>query len=796
MQLAHHFESLSDEELAHLLKCRPDLAGTVGRGFGGLAAQAASRWSLARMLLRSDVAMLVAAEVVCAFGPAPVDDLLDWVPPADHVAFLETLDRLRDLGLAVLGTDGCIDAVGSLRELTTGALGLGRSAAELARALDPAALEVVCGNVGLAATSQDPAHVADELAVHLSRPEVVHSLLASAPTAAREMIEHMVRTRVPVLELASWAHHHSAGPDPRRWLVRSGLLLAVSWDMAEMPREVGVVLREGSVVPSVPFEPPAIPTVGGAPQDRVDAEGAAAAAVALDAAEAVLHAVVREPLKLRKDATLGVREIRRLAKAVDHDVELVAVMVEILAAAGILVVGTRTVGTDDSAGRWTRLGRHERWLVLVRIWADSERIPSFALSGDAGGGTRPALEPQHGAFDARAARRQLLARLAEVDQGRAVEFDEAWMSITWWAPNLWSIPDTAPATSFGWFVDEAAALGLVALDAPTSLLRALAADRHDELRDLAAQLLPGDQSTFVLQADLTALALGALAPQVAARLGEIADRDAGSAVPAYRFSETSLRRGFDRGWTPDQVRAFLASHALAGVPPALDYLVADVERRYGHLVVHPAGSVVVALDEAVLVEALTNRRTRSLGLTQVAPTVAVSSLAPTDLLEGLRSAGYLPVTSDHGLTLGPAQPGTGDEAPGAADCGDGLGDDEVLADLEHGLDDEPPPSWFTATGGRELTDHEASELVARLRDAPLEGPAGPHHSGLAERVRRYRRRLVRASFVTADDHIVELTATVMAADEEWVLLYDAAEHQVLTVYYDDLIDVSALEDGR
>ncbi|MCB0997559.1 MAG: helicase-associated domain-containing protein [Acidimicrobiales bacterium] len=789
MQLSAHLEALTDDELVELLRHRPDLAGAVNGGFGTLAGRAASRASLGRLLLRSDVGMLVAAEALSALGPILVDDLVERVGRADPIGFVEALERLLVRGAAVRDADGRIAAAGQLAELFPHPLGLGRPVASLASHLDVASIRDIAEHLGLRLVATRKAELIDELAAHLGRADVVNDAVADAPDDARELLARMVDARAADLELPSWLLHRwrSTPVDPRVWLVRHGLLLPAPWDRAEMPREVGLVLHGDALVRSFPFHQPPLVTVEGADQGRVDAEAASAAARALGAAEAVLHAVEARPPTLRKDGTLGVRELRKLAKSAGQPDDLVALVVEVLAACGVVTLSASALEADDLAGKWTRLARHERWLVLVRTWTDTDRIPSFALSVGPDGGTRPALEVQHGPFDARSARRDLIEQLARVDAGLAVDFEDAWVNVTWRAPNLWSVPDITPAVTFGWFVREAVTLGLVALDAPTSALRALAAGRLDELREQAVALLPGDQSTFVLQADLTAIALGALAPDVARRLAELADREpAGDA--GYRFTEASVRRGFDLGWTATQMRAFLSSHSLAGVPQALDYLIGDVERRYGHLVVHSGTSVVVAVDEATLVEAISNRRTRSLELRQIAPGVAVSPVGPEELIAGLRNAGYLPVGADGTVSIARGEDGEADGGTASLD------EDAVLAQLAEDLADEPPTSWFAPTGGRELSDVEAAELVGRLRRGgdPDDAVAPTPVTELRQRVRTLRRRQVRVAFLDGDDY-VELIAMLMSADDEWVHLYDPADHQVLSVPYTDLVGLEAIE---
>jgi Helicase conserved C-terminal domain len=73
------------------------------------------------------------------------------------------------------------------------------------------------------------------------------------------------------------------------------------------------------------------------------------------------------------------------------------------------------------------------------------------------------------------------------------------------------------------------------------------------------------------------------------------------------------------------------------------YLVDDVARRYGRVVVGSINSYMRVSDEALLAEIVRAKKTSKLGLRAIAPTVAVSTLLSAKLMKGLREAGFLPV---------------------------------------------------------------------------------------------------------------------------------------------------------
>jgi hypothetical protein len=147
----------------------------------------------------------------------------------------------------------------------------------------------------------------------------------------------------------------------------------------------------------------------------------------------------------------------------------------------------------------------------------------------------------------------------------------------------------------------------------------------------------------LIQGDLTAVAPGPLEPVLAREIGLVADVESSGAATVFRFSEASVRRALDAGWSGGDVQALLARTARGPVPQSLTYLVDDVARRHGRLRAGSIASYLRCDDPALLAEVVAARGTATVGLRTVAPTVAVSS-APLDrVLEVLRRSGYSPV---------------------------------------------------------------------------------------------------------------------------------------------------------
>jgi hypothetical protein len=103
-----------------------------------------------------------------------------------------------------------------------------------------------------------------------------------------------------------------------------------------------------------------------------------------------------------------------------------------------------------------------------------------------------------------------------------------------------------------------------------------------------------------------------------------------------------VRRALDAGKSASDLHAFLATHSRTPVPQPLSYLIDDVARRHGHLRIGAASAYVRCDDEAVLNEILADKRSATLRLRRLAPTVLAAQTDPVSLLEGLREFGYAP----------------------------------------------------------------------------------------------------------------------------------------------------------
>lgn len=128
-----------------------------------------------------------------------------------------------------------------------------------------------------------------------------------------------------------------------------------------------------------------------------------------------------------------------------------------------------------------------------------------------------------------------------------------------------------------------------------------------------ARHLPAEIDRVYLQADLTAIAPGPLAPALDLRLRRLALRESRAQASTYRFTAHSIGAGMTEGETADSMREFLGALSLTGIPQPLAYLIESTAARHGQVrvrdddatgrtrveVVDPSLRDAIAVDQAL-----------------------------------------------------------------------------------------------------------------------------------------------------------------------------------------------------
>ena len=614
---------LPDEQLIVLLELRPDLAQPPPGSIAALAARAQARQSVKAATDDLDFLQL-----------AVLDALLVLHADTESVPVTKLL--------ALIGQDAPqTDVLTALADLKRRALVWGETAVRVA-ADAGSSLPWHPGQVTLEDRTQTGDQIAALLA-ELGEPQrdVLDKLLEGSP---------MGRTR----DAAPGAP--SDRPVPQ--LLTAGLLRRVDAETVILPRHVGQVLRGENPGPTQLSQPD--PVVSTAKPGDVDAAAAGAVIDLLRQVDVLIENLSATPVAELRSGGLGVREIKRLAKATGIDEPRLGLILEITAAAGLIASGIPdpepAVGDGPywapttTADRFTTLSAADRWYLLADTWLDLPGRP--ALIGTRGPDAKPygALSDSLFSTAAPLDRRLLLDTLAHLPQGGGVDATTASAALIWRRPRWARRLQPGPVADL---LDEGQAFGLIGRGAISTPGRALLDEKNAATDaeaaatvDAMTRALPKPIDHFLVQADLTVVVPGPLDRNLAEELATVATVESAGAAMVYRVSEASIRHALDIGKTRDWMHGFFASHSKTTVPQGLTYLIDDVARRHGQLRIGMAASFVRCEDPALLAQAVAAPATEGLQLRALAPTVAVSQASIAEVLVALRSAGFAPAAED------------------------------------------------------------------------------------------------------------------------------------------------------
>lgn len=664
--LAEALRARGDESLAGLLRARPDLLSPVPNDITQLATRAGTRASVVRALEHLDRFALQTAEALAvAPDPAPYDMLLalltgdgqddgdgrDDAGATITAALPTALATLREQAL-VWGKDTRLHLVRTARELLSPSpqhpspTGLGPTVSEATAGMSPGRLQEILTAAGLPAT-YDPVSAVTALAGLFTDRDRMAALLDTAPVEALSVLDRLV-----------WGPPYGeVTPNPAppvQWLRDRGLLLPVSTRTVVLPREAALHLRAGRAH-RVP-EPVAPQLVAAAERDpqAVDRAAAGQGFMALSTVEELLKLWNNGGPAILRAGGLSVRELKRAAASLDTSEPVTAFWIELAYAAGLLASDGETderYAPTPASDEWLDLDAQDRWTHLITAWLAATRTAGLIGGQDAKGRALSALGPDLDRSAAPEVRHRVLALLASLPPGTAPDPQTLLARLRWERP-LRTTPPGGPSPQGEasdlrsrialWTVNEAELLGVTGRGALSAQARALLDEGPDEAAARLAPLIPEPLDHVLLQADLTAVAPGPLERPLADMLSVLADVESKGGATVYRFTPGSVRRALDAGRAATDLHAFLATHSRTPVPQPLSYLIDDVARRHGHLRIGAASAYVRCDDEAVLNEILADKRSATLRLRRLAPTVLAAQADPGSLIEGLREMGYAP----------------------------------------------------------------------------------------------------------------------------------------------------------
>lgn len=672
-------DDLDEAGLRSLLAVRPDLADPPPGSRSELVVRAASSASVKVCIETLDkfaIQVLTACAVVGDGAPA---DSVRASLGVDGVDVERALDVLAARYL--VRREGAALRLHPVVRSMPSPAGLGLPAAALLAELTVEDLKAVCDGLGVTLRGGErKAAIVELLAGALADAERVQSVCAKAPEGARALAARLAGGPPVVYDgygLASAYSRYATARElalPHVWLARRGIVVRHEWSGAMMPREVALALRDGRLFASVAGERPVLTTAPGDPA-RVDDLAQRALLATISAVERLVEHLGTHPATLLKAGGLGVRELRKLAAATEMSERDATLLVELAAAADLVASdwSTHRALPSASSDDWLMADAAARWGHLVASWLATPTFPSLAGIDDDNGKPYPALSQWAPHRAPVRQRRLLLERMHDAGREVEVDLDSLARQLDWDAPVLFADGPATVRTHTAWIWREAQMLGLGTAGALSSTGAALVTAGLGAAMEVVERSAPRASSTFVLQADLTAVTAGPLEAPVRRELDLLADVESTGAATVHRFSEASVCRGFDAGRSADDILEFLSSHGEKGVPQALSYLVGDVARRFGQLRAGDATCYVRVEDPATAAEVLRAKRTARLGLRQIAPTVLVASSSVAAVLEALRAAGFHPAHEDVDGALVTNEPTRHRAGGGAPRSGSGSG---------------------------------------------------------------------------------------------------------------------------
>ncbi|QDP98104.1 hypothetical protein FOE78_21335 [Microlunatus elymi] len=607
---------LDQDQLIELLRLRPDLRYPLPRHIAELVGQATTSTSIARALDGLNAWQAAVAEALAVLGDGTDIDEISYLLGNPASAITPAVAALRHRAL-LWGSDDDLHLVRAVRDH------FGNYPAGLAP-VSPHPLTDRQIDAALRACGDQVRPVLDRL-------------LWGPPTGTVRNADRPIST--------------DAARTPVELLLAHRLLRPLDRDTVMLSREVALLLRgrESSWLLGREPVPPQPPELTGPGRTRTVIRLAAVGAAneIVHDVELIIAELDLDPRRLLRDGGLSTRDVQQLARDFDGRLPYTGFLLEIAAAAGL--VGSQdkiTLVPTVDYDRWVGQPGPLRWLRLARAWLGADRYFSAAAE------THPLRADAHAA---RAVdnRKLIIEMAAGAAIGTVLNTDQLRTAAGWHRPGAARHGHRLDEV-IDWTWQEAGWLGLVALGGVSELLGVLADGR--ELPAELARLFPEPLDHVIIQSDLTAVAQGPLEAAVSSSLRLLADQESRGGGAVYRFSQKSIRRGFDAGWAGAEIGDWLQRHSSTGVPQPLRYLIDDVARQYGAIRVGAATSYLRVEDPAQQAAILSHPQAARLQLRSIAPGVLVSPADPDEVVTVLQDIGLKPAAEDARgqlLTTGP-----------------------------------------------------------------------------------------------------------------------------------------------
>lgn len=653
LTLEAHLATLSRTELSDLLMRRPaTVFGWTNRNLQDLARIWESPWSMVQSMVQLPRPALQVLETLAALVQGvTVGALSDRLQPIgataeqrDHV--LRALRSLQDHGLAWVGPDDGIWISSEIDEIFPVPLGLGPGVERHITHLNVEVIRKILSAASLPTGGKRGELVQRLLDFYLDADRI-QAVVDSGSGEAVKDLSRWATGLSPMGETYDAANHARVEAS-FRWGRTHGLIFGYYASEAEVPAPVVLALRRSEFRPAFHPIPPDLPLADVA-RPHVDTTAGTACIYFDSLCMSVLDAVDAQELPLLAKGGVGVRELARLADRVRATPDEVRIVLELAFAAELLQRRDSRLTTTRSYRGWHATESADRLAELTAAWWNLDHFPSAYRSAD--GKAQPALQAMSMGGDDADIRHhgvQLLADLSspvDATTPSVTNRDAFEARLSWQHPVIIGSRSALPLALW----EEGHLLGAIADGACTAIGRALLAVDGTAVRAAVRAVLPAAATTGSFGSDLTVMVAGSPTAAAAQLLDACADRESRGPASLWRFSPTSVRRAFDKGWVAETLTEALQDIASKALPQTLTYLIGDVARQHGRMRVAAAGCCLLSDDTALLTEVCASRPLRHLGLSMLAPTVAVATTDPDTMMAALRTAGYMPVPEGAGI---------------------------------------------------------------------------------------------------------------------------------------------------
>lgn len=307
---------------------------------------------------------------------------------------------------------------------------------------------------------------------------------------------------------------------------------------------------------------------------------------------------------------LALPDVKLFSAHLGIDGDQVKQLWEIARLAGVLTSLDSRWVLGPNANNWFSSNTETRWQVLCDTW--------LALLGT----------------DANGDLKSNFAELESVALGQ---------SLSW----IYPLSDALGASKQLRLTDFAEAIGLTSHGLPQPWFGKVIEGKSKAAQLLIKGYFPTTSNRIIVQADLSVIAPGPLNLDIEKKLRAFLEADKVGLASHFRISALSLSYALETGLTVDQIRSTLTELSGKQLPQPVEYLLADVARRFGRLrvVADDSGtsSFIEVHEPALALELANDVRMRSLSLRQIEPLRLFTKFSTDVAYFTLRENGHLAV---------------------------------------------------------------------------------------------------------------------------------------------------------